>query len=98
MPSLYECFGNVVLEAILCGTTVLAGTRVGAAYLPDSAPAITILAPRVDACTHAIRVWAKGTKVSQITIINTTSAVAPSRIAKQLSDIYPSICTTQSER
>jgi glycosyltransferase involved in cell wall biosynthesis len=93
VPSLYECFGNVVVEAILCGTPVIAGPRVGAAYLPDSAAAVTVLPLRVDAWTHAIRAWPKYEKVSKETIFKTASAVAPSRIAKQLGDIYASIGT-----
>jgi glycosyltransferase involved in cell wall biosynthesis len=98
VPSLYECFGNVVLEAILCGTPVLAGPRVGAAYLPDSAAAVTMLPLRVGAWAHAIRAWPRCANVSAETIINTASAVAPSRIANQLGDVYVSIGTMRSER
>lgn len=91
VPSLYECFGNVVLEAILCGTPVLAGPRVGAAFLSDSAAAVTIIPLRVDAWTHAIFALPKYAKVSEDIIINAASAVASSRIANQLSEIYASI-------
>jgi glycosyltransferase involved in cell wall biosynthesis len=43
MPSRHENFGNVLLEALLCETPVLASTNVGAAFLAHDLPGTSIL-------------------------------------------------------
>lgn len=54
MPSLHENFGNVLLEALLCGTPVLASRQVGAAFLTHDLPGTWILPLDVTAWAQAM--------------------------------------------
>lgn len=92
VPSFYECFGNVVIEAALCGATVVASPRVGAAKLPELSGAVTILPFDVAAWTREITaapgLRGDGAAASRASL---AAAVGPERIGKALAELYEQI-------
>ncbi len=92
VPSLYECFGNVVVEAAFCGARILAAPRVGAAHLPELAGAATVMPLDAAAWRQAIvrsppraaapSAWDRG---------RLAAAIAPAPVAEQLTRLYSSM-------
>jgi glycosyltransferase involved in cell wall biosynthesis len=54
MPSFHENFGNVVLEALFCGSPVLASPGVGAAHMVSDSPSVNILPLRRECWADAL--------------------------------------------
>lgn len=89
VPSIYECFGNVVIEAALCGATVVASPRVGAATLPEFSAAVKILPLDVSTWSRAIQ-EAPGIDLAGNVLSRAASAaaVSPDRIGMTLTEVY----------
>ena len=97
VPSFYECFGNVVIEAALCGATVVASPRVGAAKLPELFGAVKILPFDVAAWTREITaapgLRGDGAAAPRASL---AAAVGPERIGKALTELYEQITAAPS--
>lgn len=97
VPSFYECFGNVAIEAALCGATVVASPRVGAAKLPELSGAVKILPFDVAAwsreITEAPGLHAAGAASPRASL---AAAVGPEQIGKALAELYTQITSAPS--
>jgi glycosyltransferase involved in cell wall biosynthesis len=97
VPSLYECFGNVVIEAALCGAIVLASPRVGAARLPELAGMVSIQPFEVGAWSQAIEEFHYScVDNGASTRAMLAAAVSPRRIGEFLAGIYTRISSVVS--
>jgi glycosyltransferase involved in cell wall biosynthesis len=91
VPSLYECFGNVLIEAALCGTPTLAGPRVGAARMPALAGAVTVVPLRIDLWRDAFSAVRRFDELGDAAINEVGTAVSPSRVADTLCEVYAQV-------
>jgi glycosyltransferase involved in cell wall biosynthesis len=97
VPSFYECFGNVVIEAALCGAKVLASPRVGAARLPEAAELVKVLPLEATAWSRAMEEAsgdnAEGGAGQRAAL---AAAVGSKRIGELLTDVYTNISSAKS--
>ena len=92
VPSKYECFGNVVVEAALCGTRVVTAPRVGAACLEALAGAVTVLPLEIAAWRQTLATAAEyGVGPAACDRGRMASAISPARVAEQLQAVYASV-------
>jgi len=92
VPSTYECFGNVVVEATLCGAGVLAAPRVGAARLEDLHRAVRIVSLEVNAWRLALSSAPDYRKQSPTGIRGRLAATCgPAAVAERLAALYTGI-------
>jgi glycosyltransferase involved in cell wall biosynthesis len=92
VPSKYECFGNVVVEAALCGTRVVTAPRVGAACLESLAGAVTVLPLEIAAWRQTLATEAEyGLGLAACDRGRLASAISPARVGEQLLAVYGSV-------
>jgi glycosyltransferase involved in cell wall biosynthesis len=97
VPSYYECFGNVVIEAALCGAVVIAAPRVGAARLPELSAMVSIRPLKPNAWSQAIEESAPpAVDGEKSTRAELAAAVSPRRISELLEGIYTLISARAS--
>ena len=91
VPSKYECFGNVVAEAALCGTRVVAAPRVGAACLQSLSGAVTVLPLEIAAWRQTLATAAEyGSGPAACDRGRLASAISPATVGEQLLAVYGS--------
>jgi len=97
VPSLYECFGNVVIEAALCGSKVLASPRVGAARLAEAADLVKVLPLEVSAWSRAMdEASADDIDGGTGRLATLAVAVGSERIGELLTGVYAQISSVKS--
>jgi glycosyltransferase involved in cell wall biosynthesis len=97
VPSFYECFGNVVVEAALCSARVVASPRVGAARLEQLRKAVTSVPLEANAWCRAIAAATDGLAAHAVASRNALAdVVSTERIGVVLTDIYREIARPES--
>jgi glycosyltransferase involved in cell wall biosynthesis len=95
MPSFHENFGNVVLEAIYCGTPVIASDQVGVAEMIAASPYVEVLPLRRNEWANALAGMGRecGSGLSSSGLHELRNQFSGAGVADQMIHFYESVLT-----
>lgn len=99
MPSFHENFGNVVVEALYCGTPVITSDRVGVALMLIGSPLLKVIALRTEAWSNTLSTLLSDQRGEQhsLELIDLQSRFLAPRIADLMMCMYATTSSGQHQ-